>query len=158
MSEIARLFILALENLSEERRVEEVNYLFRDSKVATLLNTKTLLSLINGKMENRATSPILVTSSEGKRHLRYDHPGRLTGPIRGRQVSVLQLPRRRFRTDVNGIGYLRLSMDFVEGELGIEVKRKSSGGNSETLSRAIYRHLVDRYNDGDNTVSFEPLN
>ena len=48
-------------------------------------------------------------------------------------------------------------MEYVEHELDLEVHRKSDGGNSETVSRAIYRHLVDRFNNDDSTVTYMPL-
>jgi hypothetical protein len=86
--------------------------------------------------------------------IRYNTDGRLTGKIRGYEVSVTQFDRR-FIPVVNGEQLPGLTMSFVEGELGISVYRKRSGGNSETLSRAVWRYLADLYNEGDLTVHYE---
>lgn len=87
----------------------------------------------------------------------YDSPGELSGTIRGYSITVKQSPGRRFVTLINGAEKRRLAMDFVEGDLGLRVSRKTAGGNSETLARAIYRHLLDRMNTGDASVAYRPL-
>jgi len=86
--------------------------------------------------------------------IRYNTDGRLSGKIRGYEVSIKQFGRR-FTPMVNGEQLPGLTMSFVEGELGISVYRKRSGGNSETLSRAVWRYLADLYNEGDLTVHYE---
>jgi hypothetical protein len=100
-------------------------------------------------------------SDEAKRHelkivISYDVAGELAGQIRGYDLRVKQFGRRRFRTYVNGVEHSWLEMDFVEGTLGLSVHRKSSGGNSETLARAIWRNFADQYNKGDKSVTFTP--
>ena len=85
----------------------------------------------------------------------YKTRGRLTGKIGSYQISVTQIPNRRFRPVVDGESLNRLRTQFVEGGLGIPVNRKRSGGNSETLSRAIFRQLADRYNAFDRSVEFK---
>lgn len=87
----------------------------------------------------------------------YDTPGELSGTIRRYSITVKQYPGRRFVTWVDAREKRRLSMAFVERDLGLSVNRKTAGGNSETLARAIYRHLLDRMRNGDGGVTYKPL-
>jgi hypothetical protein len=86
--------------------------------------------------------------------IRYNTDGQLTGKIRDYEVAITQYDLR-FIPVINGKQLSGLTMSFVEGELGISVRRKRSGGGSETLSRAVWRHLADRYNEGDPAVHYE---
>ncbi|MCI0775974.1 MAG: hypothetical protein J4N97_09635 [Chloroflexi bacterium] len=87
----------------------------------------------------------------------YDAPGVFSGRVNGAEVIVSQDEDRRFPfgTLIDGVAHRRLSMSLVEQRLGIEVLKKNDGTNAETVSRAIFRHLADRYNDGDTTITFD---
>lgn len=95
--------------------------------------------------------------TRGKRMF-YSDRGRLTGEVQSYQVSILHDGNRHFRAVVNGKRYDSLSQKFVEEELGILVHVKRSGSEvgypSESVPRAIWPHLADRYNDFDDTVSY----
>jgi hypothetical protein len=95
----------------------------------------------------------------GKRIL-YSEKGRLTGTICTYQISIVHDGKRHFRAVINGEWYNSLSQRFVEKYLGILVHVKRSGSEvgypSEPVPRSVWRHLVDRYNDFDDTVYFEP--
>ncbi|MCJ7655641.1 MAG: hypothetical protein MUO97_10180 [Dehalococcoidia bacterium] len=98
-------------------------------------------SLVNASMP----TPILYDNSFGW----------LSGEVRGRRVSVDADGKRHFRAQIDSQLYERLPRSIVEEELGIEVQQKSSGGNSEPIPRAVWRHLADRYNLFDRTVKYE---
>jgi hypothetical protein len=85
----------------------------------------------------------------------YNSFGRLSGEVKGRMVSVDADDKRHFRAQIDSQLYERLPRSIVEEELGIEVQQKSSGGNSEPIPRAVWRHLADRYNLFDRTVKYE---
>ncbi len=89
--------------------------------------------------------------------INYKTKGRLTGKIRDHQVSVINDGAGHFRVTIDGKEYPRLPQRLVEEELGIPVQKKSgaqSGYPSETVGRAVWRHLTDRYNLLDKTVSY----
>jgi len=94
--------------------------------------------------------------------LSYDSEGQLSGEIRGHCVSVISDGSGHYVTTIDGRKSPRLTPNFVETEFGITVKKKQSGTQkgspSETVGRAVWRHLVDRYNSFDNTVQFEESN
>lgn len=98
--------------------------------------------------------------AKGKRMF-YSDPGRLSGKIQSYQVAISHDGKRHFRAIVNGERYDSLSQKFVEEELGIPVHVKRSGSEvgypSESVPRAVWRHLADRYNDYDRTVSYESV-
>lgn len=98
--------------------------------------------------------------AKGKRML-YSDPGRLSGKIQGYQVAISHNGKQHFRAIVNGEHYDSLSQKFVEEELGIPVHVKRSGSQvgypSESVPRAVWRHLADRYNDFKRTVSYESV-
>lgn len=88
----------------------------------------------------------------------YNSFGRLSGEVKGHRVSVESVEadgKRYFRAQIDSQQYERLPRNIVEEELGIEVQQKSSGGNSEPIPRAVWRHLADRYNLFDRTVKYE---
>jgi hypothetical protein len=85
----------------------------------------------------------------------YNSFGRLSGEVKGRMVSVDADDKRHFRAQIDSQLYERLPRSIVEEELGIKVQQKSSGGNSEPIPRAVWRHLADRYNLFDRTVKYE---
>ena len=89
----------------------------------------------------------------------YNRPGRVTGVIEGYQISVSHDGERRFTTRVNGELHTSLRSSFVESQLGIPVRRKRSGNQpgspSETLAYAVWKHLLDRYNNLDRTVVYD---
>lgn len=84
----------------------------------------------------------------------YTTTGRLSGKIRDHQVSVINDGEGHFRVAIDGKEYPRLPRKLVEEDLGIQVQRKRAGGSSETIGRAVWRHLKDRYNLLDRTVSY----
>lgn len=86
--------------------------------------------------------------------IRYNTMGRLSGKIRDHQVSVVNDGEGHFRATIDGKEYPRLPQRLVEEELGILVQKKRAGGSSETIGRAVWRHLADRYNRLDRTVSY----
>ena len=86
--------------------------------------------------------------------INYKTMGRLTGKIGDHQVSVINDSEGHFRVTINDKEYSRLPRKLVEEELGIPVQKKRSGGSSETIGRAVWRQLTDRYNLLDKTVSY----
>ncbi len=93
--------------------------------------------------------------------LTCDSRGQLTSNINGHYVSVVSDGNRHFKVTIDGKEYLRLSADLVEKELGIQVNKKRSGTQtgypSEPVGRAVWRHLVDRYNLLDKTVEYPDI-
>ena len=104
-----------------------------------------------------AALPTTPQTPKPRRRLPYDSTGTLIGTIAGHSIIVRQSSGRHFLTVVDGEEYWRLPESIVEGELGLRINRKKDGGNSETHGRAVWRHLADKYNTGDQTVSFELL-
>lgn len=86
--------------------------------------------------------------------INYKTMGRLTGGIRDHQVSVINDGQGHFRVTIDNKEYPRLPRKLVEDQLGIPVQLKQAGGSSETIGRAVWRHLTDRYNLLDKTVSY----
>lgn len=86
--------------------------------------------------------------------INYKTMGRLTGRIRDHQVSVINDSEGHFRVTMDDKEYPRLPRKLVEEELGILVQKKRAGGSSETIGRAVWRYLADRYNLLDKTVSY----
>jgi len=84
----------------------------------------------------------------------YQTMGTLTGKIRDHQVSVRSDSAGHFRVTIDDKEYPRLPQRLVEEALGIPVQKKRAGGSSETIGRAVWRHLADRYNLIDKTVSY----
>jgi hypothetical protein len=163
MTEIAKAIILLFGTVSREERKDVVSQVLDDPSVKDVIDVLQLASFLKEKLEvvsRQNTNDGPRSSARQVRYrLVYDSPGTLSAPVREYKVSVTQFPGRRFTngTYINGIQRKRLTMGFVEqGGLRLYVNRKITGENSETLSRTIYRHLVDRYNSGDETVSFEP--
>ena len=164
MSDAAEVFLGTFRALPETDQKEVVNRLLQAPEASVLVGSSVLINMVQERVEDREPN-VQSPESVPPRHttigrLTYDRPGRLSGPIHGRQVSVLQLPHRRFPkgTTIDGVEHRQLSMEYVENELRIAVNRKADGSNSETVSRAVWRHLTDRYNMGDETVTYEPLN
>lgn len=165
-TQVIHVLTFLLEKLSPGDRRDTLTGVLEERLVKEALDERQLASILSEKLAERrertVQEPVSKTGSIRK-SLTWESPGTLNGTIKGPRgeykVSVTQFPGRRFTngTYVNGIQRRRLTMGFVEGGLGLKVNRKSTGGNSETLSRTIFRHLVDRYNNGDETVSFEPL-
>jgi len=87
----------------------------------------------------------------------YNTMGRLTGKIRGHQVSVINDSEGHFKVTIDG-EEPKLSKTLVEEDLGIPVQKKKTGGQagypSEPLGRAVWRYLVDRHNDLDRSVDY----
>ena len=153
MPEIAQIFLIGFKSLPQDDQKEVVTLLCEDPSANSMILHQ-LQSPPNEKPANHLLNNF-STSTRYSIKVIYDGPGRLAGQIFGHQISVCQDARRHFITTIDGIEYTRLTMDLVEGDLDIKVNRKQDGGNSETLARAIYRHFVDRYNEGDESVSYE---
>ena len=104
-----------------------------------------------------ATSEVRATQVglEWPEPLSYDSSGRLTASIRGHRVSVAHDGKRRFRAEIDGKQRHPCPRHVVEEELGLQVHEKRSGGNSESVPRAIWRHLVDRFNLFDEGVHYD---
>ena len=155
MPDIAQIFLIGFKSLPQDDQQEVVTFLCEDpianSMILHRLQIPTREKHLNKLKDYGSTS----TRTSSKK-LIYDGAGRLSGQIRGRQVSVFQDARRRFRSTIDGIEFLRLPMELVEFDLDLKVNRQRDGTNSETHARAIYRHFVDRYNEGDKTVNYEP--
>lgn len=87
----------------------------------------------------------------------YKTMGRLTGKIRGYLISVINDSEGHFKVMIDG-EESKLSKTRVEEDLGIPVQKKKTGGQvgypSEPLGRAVWRYLVDRYNDLDRSVDY----
>ncbi len=159
MNPNSELLLRAYRDLPKLAQKDFVTCLLKEPGVSDVIVNRIKISLLDGKPNGISSPPVSAANTKtSKRRLVYDSPGTLTSEIRGRIVSIQQFPGRRFKATIGGTDYARLSMHLVEEELGISVNRKSGGGNSETLSRAIYRHLVDRYNSGDESVIYHPSN
>jgi len=104
-----------------------------------------------------ATSEVRATQVdlEWPEPLSYDSSGTLTASIRGHRVSVAHDGKRRFRAEIDGKHRHPCPRHVVEEELGLQVHEKRSGGNSESVPRAIWRHLVDRFNLFDEGVHYD---
>ncbi|HJN86354.1 MAG: hypothetical protein QGH97_15230 [Dehalococcoidia bacterium] len=156
MPEPAKVFLLAYRSLPEKDQQDVAALLFDEPAARRVFVHKFSEILMDGSEDATLPPSYPATPIRSNRRIVYDTPGELSGSIRGHQVSVSQFPGRNFRTMIDGTDYRRLPMDLVEGQLGLQVNRKSDGGNSETHARAIYRHFVDRYNGGDQTVVMSP--
>jgi len=90
--------------------------------------------------------------------INYKTMGRLTGKIGDHQVSVRNDGAGHFRVTIDEKEYPRLPQRLVKEELGIPVQKKKTGAQSgypsETIGRAVWRHLTDHYNLLDKTVSY----
>ncbi|MBI2171434.1 MAG: hypothetical protein HYU30_05370 [Chloroflexi bacterium] len=156
--------------LSHEAQQQAVIELLHDSAIPLQVVAKSLqpssrldlcVQLVLAKMGTsqdtvvKPDSPVpspLVIGQLPKARIPLDTAGTASGMISGHSVVVRQFSGRRFRTTIDGEDYARLTMDVVEGMLGLQVHRKKAGGNSETLARALWRELVGRYVKGDATV------
>ena len=145
MTEISEAFLGLFRNLPGKEQPVVLASILRE-----------MADTLDGTPDVLPAAPAPIPPRPGGR-LIYDSPGTLSGPVKGHDISVVQRPHRRFRTTIDGTEYQRLGMRYVEDEFEISVNRKSNGGNAETVSRAIYRHLVDRYNDHDSTVTYVSL-
>ncbi len=161
MSGMAEIYLSGFRDLQKPIQRDVIKQLLKEPGIAGAVDTSTLLDILKVKLEDSTPRRDAETSVEQNRRprpIRYDQPGTAAGPIRNYQASVTQLSDRIFPngTVIDGVEHPRLSRDVVENVLGLTVNKKSDGGNSETHSRAVYRHLVDRYNEGDLTVTWEP--
>jgi hypothetical protein len=93
--------------------------------------------------------------------LYYASPGFLLGitPNGERVVAGHEHPGRTgFVLYWKGTRYTWYSQEQLQRDFGIGPREKKTGGQrgypSEPVLQAIWRHLVDRYNAGDSTVSF----
>ena len=99
---------------------------------------------------------------EGSRmRLRYNDAGTLKGDVpNGDSVVVRHLKSGPSGFEVlwDGEWHRWLRSEWVEEELGIGVHRKKTGSQagfpSEAVTRAIWRHFVDRWNYGDSEVEY----
>jgi len=157
MSENAKVVLLAFKALPEKDQAEVVTGLLQDTNVRRHVDDRLLLTILGERLEgNNMGYTLPRTAKRPRNRIPYDNSGRLSGQIRGHQISVWQYPGRTFKTIIDEHEYSRLTMEHVESELGLKVNRKTNGANSETLARAIYRHFMDRYNSGDETVQYDP--
>lgn len=151
--QILEASVQALKALPDSDRRDALRPFARDPLI-----WRELLQLAAEQLPRQSVVPsngiAVPAPSTPRRRLYYDTPGELVGDVKSFQIKVTQYPGRRFTTWVYGQERRRLDMGFVENILGLSVHRKLNGGNSETLARAIYRHLADRFNQGDTTVSF----
>ena len=89
----------------------------------------------------------------------YATPGRLSGEVEGHDISVSNDGEGCFRAVINGKLHHPLSSRLVEEELKVKVHRKKSGSQAgypqESVPRAVWRRLMQRYNSGDPTVHYE---
>lgn len=92
------------------------------------------------------------------RPINYKTRGRLTGKIGDHQLSVTSDGQGHFKVTIDDKKYPKLPQKLIEEQLGIPVQTKKSGAQSgypsEPLGRAVWRHLADRYNVLDRTVSY----
>ena len=95
-----------------------------------------------------------------KRCMTYSDLGGLKGYApNGQSLTVHHLGpgNTRFTVLCDGQFHEWLSADRVEKVFGIPVHMKKTGSQagypSETVTRAPWRHLVDRYNEGDPDVT-----
>jgi hypothetical protein len=100
---------------------------------------------------------------QARKRMIYKDSGTLEGSINGQRVKVCHSKPgpSNFKIFWNGKWYPWLFSGLVEYEFGIVVRTKKTGTQkgypSEAVIRAIWRHLVDRYNDYDEGVSYMPL-
>ena len=163
MNESSEMLVLAYRGLPDSAKREVLNRLLLEPGSPEFLETETLLQANARKLSELSGKPSVLPSypkpkSRTWSRITYDDRARLSGQVQGHTVSVSQSPTRRFRTVIDGTEYPRLPMAYVEDEFGVKVIRKRNGANGETVSRALYRHLANRYNNGDATVIYEPLN
>lgn len=157
MSENGKVVLLAFKALSEADKAEVLMSILQDPNERRRIDDQLLLTMMGERLQaNNSVYAVSHINKRPKYKLPYDSPGRMSGQIRGHQISVWQYPGRTFKTIIDEREYSRLTMELVEGELGLEVHRKANGGNSETLARAIYRHFVDHYNSGHQTIQYDP--
>ena len=101
------------------------------------------------------------TSVAIPKRINYKSAGRLIGKIRDYQVSVINDGDGHSMVTIEGKEHLPLRLSIVEQQLGIPVQKKRSGPQlgrpSETVGRAVWRHLADHYNRPDRTVQYEPI-
>ena len=94
------------------------------------------------------------------KRLVFNDPGTLEGHINGQLVKVRHLKpgKSGFQVFWDGRWHPWLRAGLVEEELRIEVHAKKSGSQegypSEAVTRAVWRHLVDRYNNYDSDVKY----
>ena len=165
MLDAAQIIVFLLEKLPLDDRRDVVKRLLENRLVKEALDERDLARMLNEKLAQSGRQDAQKQVSQAgqiRKRLVSDSLGTLSGPIKGRtgnyEISVTQFSGRGFPNGafINGTQRRRLTMGFVEGGLGLKVPRKSTGGNSETLSHTIYRHFVERYNNGDETVRYEP--
>ncbi len=90
----------------------------------------------------------------------YKDTGTLEGHVNGQFLKVRhpKFGASGFQVFWDGQWYLWLRADLIEDELGIEVYAKKNGEQkgypSEPVTRAVWRHLVNRYNNCDPDVKY----
>ena len=90
----------------------------------------------------------------------YNDPGTLEGHVNGELVKVRhsKYGPSGFQVFWDGQWYPWLHAGWVEDVLGIDVHTKTKGTqkgySSEAVTRAVWRCLVDRYNDYDPDVRY----
>lgn len=158
MADFAEVVVNTVRNLGSAERKEFFTTVLSGLEKRELPE---LVSILVALIADKPKADGLGTTGPAPRHGQklpsYDTPGELSGRKNGYSITVRQFPGRRFVTSVDGVEKRRLTMDFVEGALGLRVNRKTAGGNSETLARAIYRYFVDKLNSGDQGVTYGPL-
>lgn len=90
--------------------------------------------------------------------------GMLVGRVPGGQVvKARHLMPDRTGYEVlwdNSVWHSSLKADFVRDVFGIDVKSKKTGDQvgspAETVTRAVWRHLKNRYNEWDPEVQYVP--
>jgi len=110
----------------------------------------TMSAVSKGTGEVRETKTLILIPEP----ITYKTMGTLTGKIKDYEVSAENDGEGHFRVTINGKEYPRLHRNIVEEQLGIPAQKKHSGVPSETLGRTVWRHLTDRYNLLDMTVSY----
>jgi len=94
------------------------------------------------------------------KRINYNDPGTLEGHVNGKLVKVRHSKPgpSGFQVFWDGRWYSWLFAGLVEEELGIEVHTKKTGIQkgypSEAVTRAVWRHLVNHYNDYDPDVTY----
>ena len=90
----------------------------------------------------------------------YNDPGTLEGQFNGKLVKARHSKpgKSGFQVFWDGRWYSWLYAGLVEEEFGVKVHTKKKGMQegypSEAVTRAVWRHLVDRYNDYDPDVKY----
>ena len=90
----------------------------------------------------------------------YNDPGTLEGHVNGKLVKVRHSKPgpSGFQVFWDGRWYSWLFAGLVKEELGIEVHTKKTGIQkgypSEAVTRAIWRHFANHYNDYDPDVKY----